>query len=142
MIKSLPKCISYLCFYHERYTIWACKKNANTYFMSMISDCSILTYCEMCNESNDEIKCTKCKPGFSLKGNSCEGINWKFESKLTFFQLLETVGWIGVHLLKLKGFSWSYEPYQSHTKLCLKSSIFRLQEYHTRMWPMCRRQVH
>ena len=44
------------------------------YFMLIISDCATVAHCEMCNALNDEIKCIKCKPGFSLIENICEGI--------------------------------------------------------------------
>ena len=42
--------------------------------MLMISDCSTVTYCDMCNTWDDEIKCTKCRPGFALKDAICQGI--------------------------------------------------------------------
>ena len=45
------------------------------YFMSTIPDCSAVSHCEKCNSLDDEIKCVKCKPGFSLlKNNTCQGI--------------------------------------------------------------------
>ena len=69
-----------------------CKMHAKN-FMSMISDCSTITNCEKCNASDDEIKCLKCKAGFSLMDNNCEGItnkvcfqiNFKLNFKLTLY---------------------------------------------------------
>ena len=50
------------------------------FFMSTISDCSAVADCEKCNALGEEIKCAKCKTGFSLlKNNSCKGTALKID---------------------------------------------------------------